>query len=676
MNISISELKELAVAVSCHLKNLDPSTMFWNFLQCQAFTNHNQFVVQPHQAQKKHFGTQSILESFAKSLGYNTYNGLLASGVQNVQLADTALNHLNVNPLNPYFTECWEVFAQALFRKILDGDAFHYSLIRNFKNSYLMKFTPFAQPNGSIASLLQFKQYKPSNPLEVTYSNLIDYYAIADAIFHYGLERLIEREGLNGWFESKDVDLKFLLNFKNQEPLEPLELDFSEFLIKNEWEDFNHSKFTQAVIRSIETFFRIRVNFIGGESSPLTKKIKLSYHRSNIDDYMIGRVHRIQFNNFKKASLVKFAEHESDQALYKADKQEIGHNIVNTEPLFNNWRDVDNRARADIQVGTKAYWINSCFGYISRKLDVSEQLGLWTEEQFAVEIDAFLNQYLKNADANIKHYPNAYTDFKYQQKLKLNCEGFQSSNVVIPEYVKVVSNQPLHYNIAEIFVQSQLLRMLHLHSNYSQLGWPDRFGHDSLGHIDIVKTNSAFPITAVYELHPLAFIEQFSIDFDYFLKIGESVRNKDLKDLKLFDENDHEYRFIMKFMLSNSLFRTFESSDDWEGDWVEIPMDVRISKATNDVEVSYLDLSAYNSNRVYSAYENCEFNDDICRYLISLSSVEALVKEKAKQVIEDGMGKYLEDIEELNIHLEMSPADLYRKNKNVDWIIRQPMDVS
>lgn len=676
MNISISELKELAVAVSCHLKNLDPSTMFWNFFQCQAFTNHNQFVIEPPQQHKKHFGTQSILESFAKSLGYNTYNGLLASGVQKVQLADTALNHLNVNPLNPYFTECWEVFAQSLLRKLLDGDAFNYSLIRNFKSSYLMKLNSFAQSNGSIAGIVKHTQYKPSNPLEVTHSNLIEHYAIADAIFHYGLERLIEREGLNGWFEAKDIDIEFFKKFNNKTPLEPLVLDFSEFLIKHEWEDFNYSKFTQAVIRSIETFFRIRVNFIGGESAPLTKKIILNYHRSIIDDYMIGRIYRTQFNNFKKASLVKISENEGDKKLYKSDWQDGGRTLISNEPLFNNWRDVDNRGKVDIRVGTRTYWINNCFGYISSKLKLNEFEGLWSVEEIAKEIDSFLGLYLKHVDVDIKHFPNPFSDFKYQQKLKLNCAGFQSYNVVIPEYVKVVSHQPLHYNISEIFIQSQLLRLHHLHVNDCLLGWPERFGHDSIGHVEILKTNTVFPITTVYELHPLALIEQFSIKFDFFSKDSENDWQKSMTDLKLFDENEHEYHFVMSFMLSNSLFRAFESSGNWEGDWVELSMDVRINKSTNDVEVSYLDLSSYHSNRVYSAYENCEFNDDICRYLISLSDVNKLVTEKAKVVIKEGMDKYLENIDELNIQLEMSPADLYMKNKSVDWIVSQPMEVS
>ena len=77
MKIAMSELNELALIVSNVFKYFDASTMFYHSNNQVIFTNYNNEGVEPPRDQIRPFGTQAVLESFAKSLGFKTYKGML-----------------------------------------------------------------------------------------------------------------------------------------------------------------------------------------------------------------------------------------------------------------------------------------------------------------------------------------------------------------------------------------------------------------------------------------------------------------------------------------------------------------------------------------------------------------------------------------------------------------------
>lgn len=172
--------------------------MFWHTRNAVAFTNHDCFKVQPYRELKKPFGKLAVLESFARSLGFNTYNGLMQSGTERFELGKNALIDLNPNPLNLLLTDCWEEVARCLMESLFKAEILTPSRLGNFKQSPLSQYavftffsdvSPFSWFDRGLGSNSKYK-------LDEAYKSRMPMVGVADAIFHKGLEAYIESKGV------------------------------------------------------------------------------------------------------------------------------------------------------------------------------------------------------------------------------------------------------------------------------------------------------------------------------------------------------------------------------------------------------------------------------------------------------------------------------------------------
>ena len=144
------------------------------------------------------FGLQSVLECLAKSLGYNTYKGLLESGEETFQLKKTALIGLNPNPLNIFYTDKWELFSVLLMSKILSGDNFSSSVLKNFKPTKLTQYLEFG--NSQIDLFLDYTPHQNIIGFDVGAHSIKEYteeyftvYSVAKAMQSKAIEQLLKK---------------------------------------------------------------------------------------------------------------------------------------------------------------------------------------------------------------------------------------------------------------------------------------------------------------------------------------------------------------------------------------------------------------------------------------------------------------------------------------------------
>lgn len=234
--IRTAELNDFALLLANVLRDFDPDSMFWCSKSPIIFPNYDIDGFAPPKAARKSFGIQTLLESFARSTGFNSYKSMLTKAPQYCSLD---ISDLDPYPRNTYYSCWWRCFISSIvtttFKDWNAKTVPSYLTYRNFKRNELSHIAPFLFQNIPI---LKTREINPDfGEIEIPFEDdlplydtdkiiPVHYYPIAMSMiltaYQIGLDRLIRlREFLvhEQWYEAdfdhffRNVSLAFGLYF-------------------------------------------------------------------------------------------------------------------------------------------------------------------------------------------------------------------------------------------------------------------------------------------------------------------------------------------------------------------------------------------------------------------------------------------------------------------------------
>jgi len=300
MNIATSQLKSLARILANIFNTTTAATLFID-LENAVFKNYDHFNVIPYDS-KNTFGIQSILESFAKSLGFNTYNGLLEAKKDTVDLNQTALYAINPYPLNSYYTKIWQTLSSQLINDIMVDLNFSDHLVGSFKNSFNTEKAIKNSLEIQIASMLKSIDLKSiaetanDSPyiIQDQFKGLSHYFGIVNAMLSCAVNMPLTVD--------EDTLKKQLIGAK-----------LSDFCSFKDWGVINYHDFKTKLIAAFKAYAHVDLTIEGDDSDPLNNTLNMNFTRwqPNVKSH-IYKVESHQLIRLQQEALLQIASRFKD----------------------------------------------------------------------------------------------------------------------------------------------------------------------------------------------------------------------------------------------------------------------------------------------------------------------------------------------------------------------------
>lgn len=638
MNIQISELSEIALSVSNTLKSINLNTLFVDNGFWGVYNNFNLLEVKKHRDIKKPFGVQAILESFAKSVGFKSYNGLLNSGLTNIQIGNDALNHLNPNPLNPYHTNIWECLCFEIMEAGLSNKLVPMKIIQNFKRNQYIDLLPYVG-KGIFDLVTVRSEYLTIDDEDYNYvvpNNIekhIPYYSVVSCMYCMAIEKLIDLKEYSNWFKAQHIDFKAfeeLYAFRDVNDWIEIRIPVKEMLIKDQWESGSYTGILQDITLALAELFSIVVKFEGEGKSPIDKIAVFKVKHKEIYQLMIAKRKKQNHELLKQSCDVILNEVDGDQGFYCCDLVEkkqfnpIGLKML-SKYINYDYTGVHFKAvNGEKHFAKKAFWVNACCNYIDLKnknLDIQKCLLL---------IRGFLNNHLKPVVVSSEKECNFSDDLPYQQTYVLSTTNLKLSTL-IPKYISLDSEYPLKHYVGEVFIQNILMNYnlkneVSLDLDSKSIGHPDTLVISETEKIKIRKTLSNVDKGSGYMFCGLNMVENISLYLDDSLEKRVGLSKRRNPDQKLYCETEGEIYFAMSLSFADMLYKCAVVDIGLNVE-TEISMLATLNKHTKKISVKYEVLSEeYYCNPLFG-YEECPNSQLICDFLISMSDIHELIYE-------------------------------------------------
>lgn len=320
MKHSLQELNSLARILASIFKDYTPVNLFENYIGLHAaiFKNYNKDQIGFPKELKKPFGYKAILESFAKSLGFNTYEGLKNSGQVEFELnALTSLKALNPFYLNPFYTDMWTALSVGLV-----GDLVEYPLSEKLALGFKKnaRIAEYLRLTGGLSKLIT--ETVEQDRYEVTdysFLPLVDsfthYYGIAVSMYSYALSKnrvLTEDEDIYEQYDS---------------------LSLREYVTFSDWGNEDLSSFVHGLTQIMRSLFRVKVETIRSKVDPLDTIIILRHTHVDEDidypaDWKILGDYELDMKNIRvnQEALIKIAPLiQDDKNLYVLNPRDLAY---------------------------------------------------------------------------------------------------------------------------------------------------------------------------------------------------------------------------------------------------------------------------------------------------------------------------------------------------------------
>lgn len=316
MKHSLQELNSLARILASIFKDYTPTNLFENYigLHTAIFKNYNQDQIDFPKDLKKPFGYKAILESFAKSLGFNTYEGLKNSGESEFEIdVFTSLKALNPFYLNPFYSDMWTALSVGLV-----GDLVEYPLSEKLALGFKkdVRIAEYLRQTGGLSKLIT--ETVEQDRYEVTdYSflplvdNFSHYYGIAVSMYSYALSKNIVLTEVEDIYEVYDS------------------LSLREYVTFKDWGNEDLSSFIHGLTRIMRSMFGVKVEIIDSEVDPLETIIILRHMHQDLDfpaDWKISYDYDLDMKNIRvnQEALTKIAPSIlHDKSVYSLNTQEL-----------------------------------------------------------------------------------------------------------------------------------------------------------------------------------------------------------------------------------------------------------------------------------------------------------------------------------------------------------------
>lgn len=689
MNINISELNEIAQVIACGLKQFRPETMFFHKKNAVAFSNYDRFEVQPYRNIKKPFGVQAVLESIARSLGYNTYKGMLESGAQEFQLQPSALFDLNPNPLNGFYTDCWEELTSIFMQQILSNNVFSSTVMRNFKPVDTEKYGGFDLRGGvnflCFAESFSDMERDHTVKLEKKYGEILPVAAMAQSIYFQAIEKYIEQKGFKDWFESDELDMSVPMEITQrmfETPDEEITLPFRDFLVRKEWGDSNYSKFMKAIEYALRQVYGVKSKFVGSGRSPLDKDLVITLGESDIRRRMYAKFSHKAYQNFQEACKQLFEKYADDKQLYSSyediDSIERRYCANYLRATKDSPWSVDKISLTNI--GTKNYWINMSSSWVfgeddSGLLGVSDFFdstikSIQTVERMAKKIEDFLSKCLVQLPVQLELKTPHTRSHKYQYKYNIKSE--EGDWLSIPSSVMLLSDYPLKHYVGELFIQDKLVEWLGGDVDGKIIGYPDCFDLDIGKEVYIEPTKSPKPVDVVWVFDPLYLVQSLSLYVDFYGerdKLSEEELKEEPQPFKGV-ETETELNFTVSVKLIDTPYK-FRDYTFFESGYSELAMSIKYNKQTQNMSAEHRSPRTKQIEDFEFQAEVCPLTREIYDYLMEFKELKELI---LKFFLEFYQGSKRSEFEEgYNndlMWLEVKPADLLKREFTINDIVK------
>lgn len=319
MKKSLNELNSLARIIENCFNGISPTDIFQSqfSLGSPIYKNYNHDLVGFPSDIKKPFGYKRILESFARSLGYNTYNGLVESGTPDHELKANALEYLNPFPISAFYSDLWRVVSNAIMGDLIKDENFSERVVLGFKRD---KTIAKGLSNGFGFTQLLQGQYG------VDYSDLTFSPKLKDINHFYGVATSIYSHALS-------------ISKVKEGPILIENVPLKEFVTFSEWDGSNFSKFKNQLIRMMNRLFKVELRIKGRNSNPLDREVTMILKSGLITgDNVEGEIQSANWNtllNNQLALKTIAAELKDDPHYYRLDESK--NYILTDRPLFSEW---------------------------------------------------------------------------------------------------------------------------------------------------------------------------------------------------------------------------------------------------------------------------------------------------------------------------------------------------
>lgn len=650
MNTQISELSEIALSVSHTLKGFDSKTMFWSGSLSCAYPNYNMLEVKPYPDVRKPFGVQAVLESFAKSVGFKTYNGLLKSELKSIQLRKDALNHLNPNPLNPYYTERWERLCAVIMEDAINNELVSVNLIRNFKQNSYLALLPYLDKSAHNCVTVHYEFTKRNKMyldfhIEDRLRKYIPYYSIASSMYCMALEKLVELKGCSDWFKEQDFDTQIIneccAKDKSSDRTE-IRIPVVDMLNNRQWDEGNHSKFLQDIMFAMAELFSVIVRFEGEGKSPLDKVAVFKIKTMDVAELMVAKLNQHNFENYKKACDVVLKAVGDDRYFYTCNLVEgkkFNSALLDycAQNINHKYEGIHLKAvNGEKYFARKVFWVNSAYTYINlfSRYDIHTKHHSNEREKDIVSMDdcvALIEKFMAdhlNAVVVIEKKNLSYgekTPFKQNYVITTNTQRLER---IIPRYYSVDSNYPLDHYSGEIFIQEDLLYLLSKEGSvdldYKLVGHPDVLSFVSGEQIRINRTLANVEMETICYFYATNMVQNLKLYLDYELeeKVGLPVRS--VEDKQLYYETDQEVYFSFSLRFAD-MFYKFKNVEQAVIKAPNLVMLATLNKETNKLSVKHQSVCEDEEDFLLLDYEECPNKEQICNFVLGMEDIHEMV---------------------------------------------------
>jgi hypothetical protein len=463
MFVKSTDLNDLAVSLANVLRNFDPNTMFWDEKAPTVFPNCDENGFDIPQDIRKPFGVQRILESFAKSAGYNSYKGLLEANLptklKNNDYLNVDINSLNPNPRSAYFTAYWKAFTNCLMGDIRFADnnktgSIPHTLYQNTQIPSSIKYAPYM--GWGMASICEYnlrynKEIRIGEVVggfnQASKTNLSHYYPIAEAIVFSLLE-------LN--LTEVDTGRKYLKEYSIDD------IPLSSFFKITNWSYDDLPLFLKSLARAMFQFFLVDMKVTGPKGFE-NKLVHFHFRYDVLEKFKTAKKHfevhqalKAQIHEWMKNTVSEnqhyiypyFTQHNVMQEL--GNQRELGYYALKSYIENNN-------SKSNFLRLSKQSWVNYCLKIATCPLNL---LDGYDESLFNVRIDQFLSKLIKVEVSPLQE--QNVPGFQYHFSLSnydYICRN-DDENVLLPHRVTVRSEQELVSPFAELAVQAEVLKLL------------------------------------------------------------------------------------------------------------------------------------------------------------------------------------------------------------------------
>lgn len=513
--IRTAELNDFALLLANVLRDFHPDTMFWCAESPIIFPNYDIDGIAPVKAARKCFGVQTILETLARSTGFNSYKSMLTTAPQYCSID---LSDLDPYPRNSYYSCWWRCFISSIVTTTFDAwnskTVPSYLTYRNFKRNELSQIAPFL---FDIVPFLKTNEIKPSfGKITPPFKDTLPLYDIEKVPVHYypiAMSMLLTA---------------YQIGLDRQIPLR-------EFLVHEQWYEADFDHFAQQLNFAFLSYFDIGISFSIDENDLLNSLVEfdIQYNFNAQVDYaksVFVLRQKLQTLIAKKlqsdAGDTGYYTHSKVKASLVAKKDFPSHELrYRVQTKLGKTGSFQHQ----IIYGTKAFWLNQSIVLMFQNTPNHQIADLVDMDSVALEqqLDKLVLDQLKpytppalGAPVVMRKpyfyhfYVKGITRFKQRSSEVL---GYK---VEIPKTLTIYSDYPLPTAVARLAAQGELLSM-----------FPNEYGYDfdgsefkSFGDPCLIEFENDLKLTLKQvEEFPSNTVAEKSADFD-LRKIIKSVR--------------------------------------------------------------------------------------------------------------------------------------------------------